>query len=1048
MTTEKHSHEFYTRVLECAGFYRNGRPLEGAVWSAENLHTSVDCSVEQIDRAFKYQALLQREERNGRIGVSDIFELTQSPCIYFKCLNAEPAAAELTAKLLNWQQAVWNDGRAPMLWVVTPTQIRILNAYVRPRPGRRESTALDRAEILTFANVAEGLEQLRQTVSRERIQSGRFWESEPGQRIDRSQRVDRQLIKDLNSASAKLQEFGLPLPEAHRLLLRAVFASYLQARNWLPKEQLIEDFGVESFSEALGSPNVAKSMFDWLAETFNGDVFPHHSSIDYTSDQLQELKFLLEGGDPKSGQRYLWPYEFAVIPVELLSSIYESFSHSLDQKAAEARSTHYTPINLVELTLNEVFDDGLFGNTLPLDGKVADLACGSGVFLVQALRRLVGRKVAAGERLTRKLIRDTLYSQVFGIDILDGAVQIAAVSLYLAALELDPSPGVGNSVKFKHLMYPKDDREKQRSRRFFNLYEADSFDTEADFNQQAPFKDKQLSVVVGNPPWTRPAGERAESQEGEPPEESLHVKYCRAQGIRLPNQDPPDQAFFWRAADFTTEDTRLGLILSGRRFFSHSEDSVAAKRDLLQRFTPLVMVNLSELHREKIFPTAQHPAMIVVARNRHAERGMDFTYATVERSRTFKQHGTLEIGPELIKSLSIQRTARQEDFLKVASWASARDAALVDHVKTFPKLSQFLAAHNVRPHQGFILGNEENEVPHEIGDWPCLETEGWKAFGVDTSGLPSVPYERMERPRNVAIYRGPLFLFTLSLTETRFSSAICSNNLVYSQRYYGIPLGNPPIPNWAPYLNSIFNSSLATYFIFLTAAEWGVERDNINGADLRRLPVPKLDDVPPTLLQNVLAIEERIRNVAVRQRPVSARMREELDAAVFDLYGLDARQRVQVWDMIAYTINLQQKRENSDALRSPATEDLSEYSEQFIGVIDDFLSLRNERKVTAEIFDLPAGCPLQVMKFNMVDRASRARKVRVVPCPELHALLDRIAENLPVEIATNVYTRRNVRFYGPGEVYLIKPAQVRFWTRSAGMNDADEVLAEHLRNVS
>ena len=83
------------------------------------------------------------------------------------------------------------------------------------------------------------------------------------------------------------------------------------------------------------------------------------------------------------------------------------------------------------------------------------------------------------------------------------------------------------------------------------------------------------------------------------------------------------------------------------------------------------MVNLGELHREKVFPTAQHPAMIIVARNRPTERGVECTYATVERSRTFETHGVLTIGPELIKPLSIRRAAEDEDFLKVASWGNA-----------------------------------------------------------------------------------------------------------------------------------------------------------------------------------------------------------------------------------------------------------------------------------------------------------------------------------------------------------------------------------------
>jgi hypothetical protein len=118
-------------------------------------------------------------------------------------------------------------------------------------------------------------------------------------------------------------------------------------------------------------------------------------------------------------------------------------------------------------------------------------------------------------------------------------------------------------------------------------------------------------------------------------------------------------------------------------------------------------------------------------------------------------------------------------------------------------------------------------------------------------------------------------------------------------------------------------------------------------------------------------------------------------------------------------------------------------------VVNAFLSVRNERKATAEVFDLPPGLSAasgEVHRHALVRPAVATSAL--VPRQELGPLLDRIAKELPLEITADLYTRRYVRFYGPGEVYLIKPAQIRFWTRSAGMNDADAVLAEHLGSVT
>ena len=57
---------------------------------------------------------------------------------------------------------------------------------------------------------------------------------------------------------------------------------------------------------------------------------------------------------------------------------------------------------MVSLVLDEVME-GLSGKE-----TVLDLTCGSGVFLVEALRRLVHLK-AGGLEPTRELIRATLY---------------------------------------------------------------------------------------------------------------------------------------------------------------------------------------------------------------------------------------------------------------------------------------------------------------------------------------------------------------------------------------------------------------------------------------------------------------------------------------------------------------------------------------------------------------------------------------------------------------------------------------------------------------
>ncbi|KJS66050.1 MAG: hypothetical protein JL55_37520 [Pseudomonas sp. BICA1-14] len=108
-------------------------------------------------------------------------------------------------------------------------------------------------------------------------------------------------------------------------------------------------------------------LFAWLAQTLNGDMFPP-SLVKTTpaAHHLTRVAEFLAAVDPESGQLSFFPYQFEVIPIELISSIYEQFAHAepwTDGKRTEAlqNGVHYTRLSVVvSLILDEVMD-GLSG---------------------------------------------------------------------------------------------------------------------------------------------------------------------------------------------------------------------------------------------------------------------------------------------------------------------------------------------------------------------------------------------------------------------------------------------------------------------------------------------------------------------------------------------------------------------------------------------------------------------------------------------------------------------------------------------------------------
>lgn len=179
--------------------------------------------------------------------------------------------------------------------------------------------------------------------------------------------------------------------------------------------------------------------------------------------------------DPKAKRNRVIDYRH--LGAEELGSIYESLlelvpkydpadrSFQLIELAGNERKTtgsYYTPTSLIDCLLDSALDpvlDRLNGQvgigayksgmtpeqtleTMLLNIKVCDPACGSGHFLVAAARRIAKRLAAVREGnpeptldAVRTAMRDVVAKCVYGVDLNPMAVELAKVSLWLEALE-------------------------------------------------------------------------------------------------------------------------------------------------------------------------------------------------------------------------------------------------------------------------------------------------------------------------------------------------------------------------------------------------------------------------------------------------------------------------------------------------------------------------------------------------------------------------------------------------------------------------------------
>ncbi len=962
------------RVLEATGYLSDGRPAAPSVVIGEEHATG--------RRPLSFRPDVRWRNR------------TDGVTVYFKFAPDGPEDPQVAS----WQQEVWNEGASPLLWVVCPDQVDVYNGFAVPRRAGR-------VPKLNTYNHSQ-LPKLDGFAGRLVMETGQFWRDET--RVNRQNAVDRRLLDHLGVLQADLVSDGLPVIQAQGLIGRSVFARFLVDRKIVTEQQLLRRYGKSRLEDVLRDQDTARRLFGWFRDRFNGDMFPSSTDIPGAA-HLERVARFLEGEDPRTGQPDLFPYRFDVIPVELLSAIYEQFVHArtaAGDPRTSSTGVHYTPPAVVSLVLDEVMQ-GLTGNE-----TVLDLTCGSGIFLVEALRRLVRLK-AQRVPLSRAMIRETLYRQIFGVDISEPAVQVAAFSLVLAALELDPDPGSTRSLRFREL-------------RGNTLLVGNAFDAETTAAGGERLTTKRglrsFDLIVGNPPWGR---DDSHQQAGMPP-------FKGATSLR----------YLSRATAFAHDETRFGMVLSATAFFSRQKMRLATVQALVEELSPVTLANLSDLS-SWLFRQASMPAMVLLARFR-SQNADQMELVQTEWSPAGRSHA-IEIMPSNVTSLRLATWRRHPELLKATFYGKSHDRLLLDDPPTpVSPLAESLEALGVRFSEGLKRGSG-GDATHLIG-MPLIERGSLRPFAV----LPSSRKwgeHTAARPRDAAIYKAPVLLIEEFMVPSlgsgpRMHAAVARHDVVYTDALDGASFADSQT-DLADLVVAILMSAFATWYFMMASSEFGLWKRRIVLGDIKSLPVPDLAEVVASPAgQRVLALATGFE----RSEPTGEGWRE-LDEAIFDIYQLDAPERLVVRDGL-FRASWQWEAGRLASVKPVGKPELESYARAFVSVADPWFQAANKRRLRGEIMDLPRSAPLRIVRFVVEQHPPPSRVVSVEPNGTLTDELAGIGARLGVSVMEELAAHGELRLGNDNEVVYIRPAGRRHWLASAALGDAREVLRESFRAIA
>lgn len=737
----------------------SGRPVSGLVSVKEH-----EGDIERLD-----ERLAVREARAIK-DVDYVFfrrysDDRSSQVVAYVIDNKDQHLSE--AALAELHKRVWLYGGVPLIYVAWPTRVDILtcargadfwvNSKLGYRPTDQISETVQHAGAISKAMV--------ERFSAFRLVDGTFWDDPRNAPLaDRAKRAHESLIQAVVDTDQELD--GEKNPLLRRLLLLTVLIKYLEDRRVFPKHWFGKySRGAKSFLDVLinGEPAEVFRLLLNLERRFNGDIFvlPREAKHQMTKDVLKKFALLVEARTLKK-QRYLWEqFSFEHIPVEIVSHLYQRFVRG-------GHGTVYTPPFLAGLLLDYAMP------YYQLTGKerVLDPACGSGVFLVGAFRRLVNfhRARSHDGLVDVSVLKGILKNSIFGVELDSGAIDLASFSLALAVCDVLKPEVIWTQLKFDRL-------------RGGNLVEGDFFSEVRNAREgKTSICGNTFDIILGNPPFESDLTD--------------HGKILDQEVGQVRGRLPDSQAaylFLEQGIEHLKPKGRLclvqpsGILYNKKAATFRSKIMTSAKVEMVMDFTSIR--NLYEAADPKT-------VAFLVSREKPSDSHI-VQHLTFRRTFGTRERIAFEIDHYDWHWIPLNVATNDPYIWRLNLLGGGRLISLSMRLRAFETLEEFTRRHSLDYGEGFIVGNRKQRSAFLTG-MKYLPAEALENSGINRNEIGVVVETHFEGPREQVRYQPPLILIRknerlpmafwnegpLAFTSTIVAIGAGSSNVTYIEELF------------------------------------------------------------------------------------------------------------------------------------------------------------------------------------------------------------------------------------------------------------------------
>ncbi len=960
------------------------------------------------------------------------FVFNKQPLVLFFDLTSENIGKKNEIEI---HKQVWSFDNSPVIFIIKDADIKVYNAF-----NFTKNKGLEEIELSE--------EERNKQFSFWNLQSGATfeWFYEKHKKTVTKKRVNQQLFENIKQTILLLKnKFDLEENLAKILILRLIFIRYLIDRNITIDDIYIQGDNLisrrKSLSDLISKPKELVAFFDYLNDRFNGVLFKkskENSNKELTIAQADILSKLFnhEGvnqeeirnlfSDTKFEVEFKFEiFDFGIIPVELISGIYETL---LDEETKNATSAVYTPTFLVDYILTETVDKYFKKNELISECKIFDPAMGSGIFLVQALRRMIERERIINPNDDNETfgikIKEIAERNLFGIDINQEAIDVACFSIYVALLDYQ-EPGDINTYIFPNLS-----GKNFFKVHFFDLSKEDVLDQ---------IKNQKINFILGNPPWKNNSS----------PEHLDWLKKTKFDAIVSDKQIA--QSYLIRVKDFVQVETKIALIVTSKVFYNNKAQNF--KQCFLNNNSVSEIFDLSAV-RDIVFENAKNPAAIVFFQVKLGLKELNsqslIKHNSLKRNKFFNSFSKSLIIEKLDqKRIQQKHFIENEWMFKVALYGNTLDYVFFKRFKT-GNLKNHLNYNNVKYGKGIELGNPKKPFPF-LENLQLIKKENYTNIFIDKSNIGKLKKDDIyvKAGRELSLFdENKIILGKRTIKETNLKFAYSFKNSTFTENFYGIAFKEDSS------LNTIFSylsSNFFLYYQYLSSANWGVYNPEINLNEYLSFPFIEPNESQKkklvALVDDLLKpYKDHYHNnpTMVYQSEPNPKVLDEINEIINEIYDIKSYEK----DLIDYVLNVsryqfQESKQHLVSNFSSGIREKNQVLKNYAAVyIQEFEKIYDDEFFKVEVYDLGH---FITMHFILLDEKPKEQFEIIKEINNDKKLFEKLSTLSISKIANNnndnefnLFIQKDIKGFEENSFYIIKPNEYKCWHRAMAWYDVGE----------